>query len=180
MGDLAIRIHITGNAGAGKTTLASSLGEALGVPVYSLDPIVWSSGWKKTPPEQRRIAVRELTERPSWIIEGVSPTVRQASDLILFLDVPRYICAARGLKRSLRYFTRTRPGLPENCPEYQIIPRLLQIIRKFPANAGRSIHREAERDPIRYRIIRHPDEVRSHIAEFLAANPRSVAARNSR
>jgi len=158
------RIHVTGNAGAGKTTLAAELGEALGLPVFSLDSIVWSPGWKKTPPGQRQVAVRELIERRSWIIEGVSPTVRQASDLILFLDVPRHVCAWRGVRRSLRYLTRTRPGLPADCPEWRIIPRLLQIIRRFPANAGLEIRREAAQDPARYRIIHHADEARRLVA----------------
>ncbi|CCN34445.1 hypothetical protein VIBNISO65_1780052 [Vibrio nigripulchritudo SO65] len=32
-----MKIHITGNAGSGKTTLASRLGEALDLSVYSLE-----------------------------------------------------------------------------------------------------------------------------------------------
>jgi adenylate kinase family enzyme len=117
-------------------------------------------GWKKTPPAERLAAERELIARPTWVIDGVSRTVRQASDLVLFLDVPRRVCAWRGLKRNLRYFTRTRPGLPHGCPEWQILPTLLRIIRQFPSNAGLAIRDEAAQDPARYRIIRDADEAR--------------------
>lgn len=113
------------------------LGEALGVPAYSLDPIVWRPGWKKTPAEERAAAERELAARSAWIIDGVSSTVRQASDLVLFLDVPAHRCARQALARSLRHLTSGRPGLPDGCPEWRIVPRLLQIIRRFPSGAGR-------------------------------------------
>ena len=42
-----VRIFITGNAGSGKTTLAGQMGEALRIPVFGLDSIVWLPGWKK-------------------------------------------------------------------------------------------------------------------------------------
>ncbi|MBW2282187.1 MAG: hypothetical protein JRG82_15730, partial [Deltaproteobacteria bacterium] len=53
-----------------------------------------------------------------------------------------------------------RPEMPPDCPEWRIVPRLLQIIRRFPAHAGLAIRREAERDPARYRIVRNADEAR--------------------
>jgi adenylate kinase family enzyme len=44
-----LRIHITGNAGSGKTTLAIALGQLIGLHVHHLDSIVWQPGWKKAP-----------------------------------------------------------------------------------------------------------------------------------
>jgi len=167
--DTTIRINVTGNAGAGKTTLAARLGEALRVPVFSLDSVVWKPGWQKTPPDERRAAEHELVARPSWVIDGVSTTVRQASDLVVFLDVSRSVCAWRGLKRNLRYFTRTRPGLPDGCPEWQILPRLLGIVWRFPLNAGSAIRQEAEQHPSRYRIVRRLDDA-SALVEDLGAH----------
>lgn len=139
------------------------LGEALGVPAYSLDAIVWRPGWKKTPAEERAAAERALAAGPAWIIDGVSSTVRQASDLVLFLDVPAHRCARRALARSLRHLTSSRPGLPDGCPEWRIVPRLLQIIRRFPSGAGRQIREEAARDPARYRILRGPEQAMAAI-----------------
>ena len=78
---LTIRINVTWNAGAGKTTLATNLGRALDLPVHSLDPIVWQPGWKKTPLEERRAAEPEMIAEPAWIIDGVSSTVRHSDEV---------------------------------------------------------------------------------------------------
>lgn len=126
------RIHITGNAGSGKTTLAAQLGAQLDLPVFSLDPIVWQTGWKKSAPEWRAEKEAELIARPAWIIEGVSSRVRAAADTMIFLDVPRTVSYVRCIKRNLPYLFRSRPGLPEGCPEILIIPRLIKIIWRFP------------------------------------------------
>ncbi|PCJ57454.1 MAG: hypothetical protein COA73_10810 [Candidatus Hydrogenedentota bacterium] len=126
------RIHITGNAGSGKSTLAAALGEVTGLPVFGLDGIVWQEGWKPTPLDERRALEEELAARDSWIVEGVSPVFREAADVVIFLDIPRHVCARRCLKRNLRYAFRSRPGLPANCPEWRIAPRLMKIIWQFP------------------------------------------------
>ena len=127
-----MRIHITGNAGSGKTTLAKELGDILKLDVYGLDKIVWMPNWKKTPSDKRRQLVQELIDKPEWVIEGVSSIVRQSSNLIVFLDYPRHICLIRCIKRNWKYLFTSRPELPNNCPEIKIIPKLLKIIWQFP------------------------------------------------
>ena len=71
------RIHITGNAGSGKTTLAIALGQHLGLSEHHLDSIVWQPGWKKTPMATRQRLEAAWCEPKAWIIEGVSEQVRQ-------------------------------------------------------------------------------------------------------
>ena len=127
-----MRIHITGNAGSGKTTLAKELGGILKLDIYGLDKIVWMPNWKKTPSDKRRQLEQELVDKSEWVIEGVSSIVRQSSDLIVFLDYPRHICLIRCIKRNWKYLFTSRPELPNNCPEIKIIPQLLKIIWQFP------------------------------------------------
>lgn len=138
------RIHVTGNAGVGKTTTAARLGRSLGLPVYSLDAIVWQSRWKKTPAEERLAREAALIAEPRWVIDGVSQTVREAADTIVFLDLPRGVCLYRCARRNWRYLFRSRPGLPEQCPEYRIAPYLARLIWRFPRRVRPAILDESK------------------------------------
>jgi adenylate kinase family enzyme len=127
------RIFITGNAGSGKTTLATQLGAALGHPVTSLDSIVWLPGWQKRDPESRRKLEQEIAAMPDWVVDGVSRQLLAAADFVVFLDVDRLTCFARCAVRNAPYLFRSRPGLPEGCPELAIVPKLVEIIWQFPS-----------------------------------------------
>lgn len=54
------KIHVTGNAGAGKSTLTYELGKILNIPTYCLDSIVWKPGWTETDSERRHQLLEEL------------------------------------------------------------------------------------------------------------------------
>ena len=126
------RILVTGNAGSGKSTLARKIAVQLGLPYHSLDRIVWQSGWKKTPKDDRDRQVRALTDQEQWVIDGVSYAVQEAADTVIFLDVPRRVSFRRALKRNWRYAFHSRPELPPGCPEILIVPTLCRIIWNFP------------------------------------------------
>lgn len=112
------RIHVTGNAGSGKTTLGKALSKKLNLDLYGLDQIVWKSGWIKTPLEERKEKIQELIENEKWIIEGVSGQVFKSAELIIILDIPLWACILGILKRFAQNGLKTRNDLPRNCPEY--------------------------------------------------------------
>ena len=126
------RIHVTANAGSGKSTVAVQLGKLTGLPVYGLDKIVWQPRWILTPREERFRLETAIAKKPEWIVDGVSNVFRDAADLIIFLNHPRRTCLWRCMKRNAPYLFRSRPGLPERCPEILIMSRLLKIIWQFP------------------------------------------------
>jgi len=134
-----MRIHITGNAGSGKTTLAKELGEILNINVFGLDKIVWKENWGITPKDERAYLEQNLTDKPEWIIEGVSSAVRKSADYIVFLDIPRNTCLKRGILRSLKNLFSSRQELPKNCPEIKIIHSLINLIWQFNKLAKPSI-----------------------------------------
>lgn len=129
----AQRVLVTGNAGAGKTTLAKDIARRLDIPFYSLDSIVWQSGWKKTPSEERTKMIESLVSSNTWIIDGVSVQVQERADMVIFIDLPRRVSFIHVCRRNWRYLFRSRPELPPNCPEILIIPKLFKIIWVFPS-----------------------------------------------
>lgn len=140
-----VRILVTGNAGAGKSTLAASLAADLGIPYVGLDRIVWRERWQKAPPHERDAAIADLVTGHAWVIDGVSDQVLAAADVVVFLDASRRTCLRRVLRRNLPYLFRSRPGLPDHCPEILIVPRLCRIIWRFPRHVRPRILSEQAR-----------------------------------
>ncbi|MBD1558717.1 hypothetical protein HC752_17435 [Vibrio sp. S9_S30] len=162
-----MRINITGNAGSGKTTLAKALGEALDLPVASLDGVVWKEGWVTASKEERTRGEQGLIQPKSWIIEGVSKSVRENADFIVFLDIPRHICLLRCLKRNLPYLFKSRPELPDNCPEILILLSLIKLTWLFPLRAKVSILKSLSQQ--KGTVINEPTEVEKLVAQIIVA-----------
>lgn len=100
------KIAIIGCTGAGKTTLAKKLGVRFDVPVYHLDHYYWKPGWIESDLEMFKKKHQELITQSAWIIDGnqmatVAERV-QTADIIIFLDIPRFICIWRVLRRWLK------------------------------------------------------------------------------
>lgn len=139
------RILVTGNAGSGKSTLAREIAARLDIPYSSLDRVVWQSGWKKTPQDEKARLIRELVQPDRWVIDGVSSEVQAAADTVVFLDVERKVSYWRVCKRNWRYLFRSRPELPAGCPEILIIPTLFKIIWNFSGRIRPRILEQASR-----------------------------------
>ena len=64
------RVLILGCGGAGKSTLARTLGERTGLPVVHLDQGWWLPGWRNPPEEVFDRWLEEQLEKESWIMDG--------------------------------------------------------------------------------------------------------------
>ena len=115
------RILILGCAGTGKSTLAVALGRKLGLPVIHLDAHFWHAGWVETPKAEWPAKVAALVQGDRWVMDGnYASTLAErlaACDTVVFLDRHRLVCLYRVLVRCLKFLGRTRPDMPENCPE---------------------------------------------------------------
>src|SRR5262245_11527403 len=104
------RVLVIGSGGAGKSTFATRLGAATGLPVVHLDARYWRPGWVPTPKQEWTRAIDEISARDAWIMDGnYGGTLDRrlaACDTVLFLDLPRVVCLRRVLWRSLRYWGR--------------------------------------------------------------------------
>ncbi len=97
------RIWIVGACGSGKSTLAAKLAPMVGVEPTHLDEIHWRPGWKEGPAEATSRRIREVVERPRWVIDGNYGKHRRAHvdaiDLLVWLDFPLRTAMPRVLRR---------------------------------------------------------------------------------
>lgn len=115
------RILIIGAGGAGKSTLAGTLGQKLGIPVYHLDSLFWKPNWTPLPREQWKITVQKLLKKEEWILDGNFGSTLdmriEAADTIIFLDYSSVRCLYGVVKRRIQYHGKTRPDMGKGCPE---------------------------------------------------------------
>jgi adenylate kinase family enzyme len=115
------RILVIGSGGSGKSTVATRLGALLNLEVSHLDKFFWQPGWVKPATEDWVQTVTELMNRDSWILDGnYSGTLElrfQKCDTIIFLDLSRWLCLWRIVRRVLRYRNDLRPDMAEGCQE---------------------------------------------------------------
>ncbi len=115
------RVMILGSAGSGKSTLSRKLSSILDLPVIHLDKYYWKPNWVPTPAEEWDRVVEELTMTEQWIIDGnYSRTLDlriSRADVVIYLDMPRWLCMYRIVKRRVMYHRKSRPDMNEGCPE---------------------------------------------------------------
>ena len=128
---------ILGSSGAGKSTIATQLGQITGIPVIHLDRLFWNPGWVETPKDEMDKKVLEAASGDSWIIDGnftrtLDIRIQQA-DTIIFIDFNRYLCIYRILKRCIKNYGKTRYDLGEGCPDKMDWP-FLKWVWEYPKN----------------------------------------------
>ena len=119
--DCVKRIIIVGSGGAGKSTLARTLGERLDLPVVHLDKLFWCGDWQHIPRDEFDAKLLDICAGEEWIIDGnydrTLPTRLARCDTALYLDYPTVVCLWGIVKRFLRYRGSTRPDMGGDCRE---------------------------------------------------------------
>jgi len=112
LGD-ARRILVYGVTGAGKTTLARTLGERTGLPWHSVDDLTFEPGWVTVPLEEQKRRIQAIVDGPEWILDTAYgnwldiPFAR--AEVIVGLDYPRWFSLQRLVRRTI---TRLFDGKP--------------------------------------------------------------------
>jgi adenylate kinase family enzyme len=157
------RVIVIGSGGAGKSTFSRRLGEITGLPVIHLDRLFWRSGWIPTPKEEWDERISREIERPEWIMDGNFGGTREmrmaAADTIIMLDVSRWLCVYRILKRTLLYRPGSRSDMAEGCHERLDMEFILWVWnypRRSRKNALAEMEKFSEKDII---ILKTPREV---------------------
>ncbi|WP_217695157.1 hypothetical protein [Marinobacterium stanieri] len=113
------KIAVIGSSGSGKSTFSALLGKELNLPVHHLDQLYWKPNWVKPPKEDWIKVQSSICDSEYWIIDGNYQSTLdirlKACDTVIFLDVNRYACIYRVLKRII--FSSKRQYLADGCNE---------------------------------------------------------------
>jgi len=103
------RVSVVGNAGSGKTSLASELATRLGAPHIELDAIYHQRNWEPLPDGEFQARVANLIRGDTWVVDGNYSLVREQvwrhADTVIWLDLPRPIVMRQLVQRSIRRAT---------------------------------------------------------------------------
>ncbi|MEN6313957.1 MAG: topology modulation protein [Clostridiaceae bacterium] len=111
------KIILVGSAGSGKSWLAKRLAGITGYKLIHLDCEFWQPNWTKTPREEWIEKQKGFIKGEKWIIDGnygSSIELRfTAADLVVFLDINRFVCMWSAIKRH----GKKRSDLPDYLEE---------------------------------------------------------------
>jgi len=97
------RILVAGVTGSGKTTLASHIGELLGIPHTEIDSLFHGPDW--TPRESFAADVEQFTAAPDWVTEWQYGQARallaERADTLIWLDFPIPLSLWRLIRRTV-------------------------------------------------------------------------------
>lgn len=118
-----MKTMIIGYSGSGKSTLAKTIADKEGVPSLFLDTVHWLPGWKERPREEEiKIVCDFLDGNAAWVIDGNYGSVLyerrcQEADRIIFLNIGRFTCLRRAIKRYRTHKGKSRFSMTDGCPE---------------------------------------------------------------
>lgn len=120
------RIHVMGNTGAGKSTLAERLAGALGVAFVELDALNWQPNWtalSETSPREFERRLFDATRGEAWVVAGSYTRFCQSVfwarlETVVFIDLPLPHLVWRVLRRSWRRWRSRELLWGMNCERF--------------------------------------------------------------
>ncbi len=148
-----MKIAIIGSPGSGKSTLAFKLHKILHIPLFHLDQYFWKPGWQRPDREEFKKIHDKLCDKSEWITDGMATRYFEyrlnRADIIIFLDIPLYVCLYRIFKRAFlnfgKVFFSSAPGCPEKFPDREFLryvwnfnqkqkPEVVALLQKYGQN----------------------------------------------
>ena len=152
------RVMIIGQPGSGKSTLARKLGAVTGLPVVHIDMIHWQPGWIERSRAEKTRLCHQVEARDQWIFEGGHSATwdnRLArADMLIWTDRSATLRFWRVFHRTLSQRGRSRPDMPENCPEsFKSLPEFLGLMWRTRRSAREKMKRLVASAPSACRVV---------------------------
>lgn len=129
------KILVIGSGGAGKSTFSRRLGKIKNIEVIHLDKVYWQPNWIEPSKGAWQQTIKGILEKNAWILDGnfggMVDLRLEVCDTVILLDLPRFVCLYRVLKRRLKYRGTNRPDMSEGCSE-KINLEFLRWIWNYP------------------------------------------------
>ena len=117
------RVLVYGVTGSGKSTLARRIAERLGLPCHEVDELTWEPGWVPVPDEVQRARITAVCAGERWVLDhayGKWLDVALArTDLVVGLDLPRWLTLSRLLRRTVTRIVRRTPTCNGNIETWR-------------------------------------------------------------
>lgn len=132
------RIILVGCMGSGKSWLSKRIAQITDYPLYHLDIEQWRPDWVKLSKGEQISRQKEIISGESWIIDGTWGGTMElryaAADLIIYLEMNRFLCMWRSAKR----VGKKRSDFPDFLEEKGVLSkeffRFCKWIWMFPKN----------------------------------------------
>lgn len=134
-----MRIYMIGPVAAGKSTLASRLGNRTGIPVYHLDELVHIRddtppfGNRRRPEAERDQLFQDILCRPDWIMEDTGRICfsegLSAADTIVLLEPPTLARYYRILSRFVKQQLNLEPC--NYAPNLHMLKAMFRWTREY-------------------------------------------------
>lgn len=106
----ACRVNVVGTSAVGKSTLAASLAQLLGVPHVELDALHWEPNWTEAADDVLRQRVQAAIAGDGWVVDGNYAKVRDLvwarAEAVVWLDLPLRTVLWRYAVRTVRRIAR--------------------------------------------------------------------------
>jgi len=172
------RILVYGVTGSGKSTLAKRLGERLALPYHAIDDLTWEPGWVPVPDKLQHERVAAICATDKWVIDSAYakwmdlPLSR--ADLIVGLDLPRWLSYGRLLRRTIWHMIRRTQTCNGNYETFQnaFLSSDSILVWHFRSYKRKQVRMRAwHADPAMPEVVllRSPREVERWVAELSGA-----------
>jgi adenylate kinase family enzyme len=170
------RILVYGVTGSGKSTAATRIAAATGLPLTLVDELTWLPGWVPVDGVEQRRVIGEIVRGERWVLDSAYGAwldlVLPRVELVVGLDYPRWLSLARLVRRTVSSAITKAPHCNGNVESWRGIVDRDSIIRwhfRSFARKRRRMRAWAD-DPAMPRVVlvRHPRELEAVLASVAA------------